>query len=270
MIRPFQMLLTRKRKNVNEHNININVCVFAFDLIYFNNKSLLTESLENRRKLLYKYFNVINNKFMFVPYLNSKQRTENELEAFFKKALNYKCEGLLFKVLDDDSRFQYEIGKRSFRWLKLKKDYMQGIVDTLDLIVIGGILGKGKRKNVYGSYLLACYNKQTNSFESITKVGSGFTESDLVYHWKYLKRLRIEYPPKNYLIGDVKVDHWFKAEIVWEITYADLTLSTQYMTGISCRAPRFYKERFDKRPDQATTTKEIIRLFNNNINFIIN
>lgn len=80
----------------------------------------------------------------------------------------------MVKSLDDKS--SYEPAKRSFKWLKLKKDYIQGLGDSLDLVVIGAFFGQGKRVGKYGSYMLACYNPNMERYELCCKTGTGFSD----------------------------------------------------------------------------------------------
>lgn len=99
--------------------------------------------------------------------------------AFMDDAVAAGCEGLMIKATDS----AYEPSKRSSSWLKMKKDYLDGVGDTLDLVPVAAWLGKGKRHGAFGSYLLACYNAATNEYESIARVGTGMSDEDLAASW---------------------------------------------------------------------------------------
>lgn len=75
-ILPFQILSTRKRKDVKEEEIKIRVCVFAFDLLFLNGQSLVRKPFRERRKLLLESFDVTEGKFYFAQGKDVSQLEE--------------------------------------------------------------------------------------------------------------------------------------------------------------------------------------------------
>ncbi|KAG0242310.1 hypothetical protein BGW41_004524 [Actinomortierella wolfii] len=268
-ILPFQVLSTRKRKDVKEEDIKVQVCIFPFDLLYLNGQSLLQEPLAKRRELLYSHFNEVPGEFLFAKCMNSTQI--EDIQTFLDQSVANNCEGLMVKTLEGDEA-SYEPSKRSRNWLKVKKDYLSGVGDSIDLVVIGAYIGKGKRTGVYGGYLLACYDPDREVYQSICKIGTGFSEQDLEDLYKSMKDHVIPDPKPYYLLGEGnKPDVWFEPSQVWEIKCADLSLSPVYKAaigivdasrGISLRFPRFIRIRDDKTPENATSAEQIADMYN--------
>ncbi|KAJ1502658.1 hypothetical protein HMI56_002580, partial [Coelomomyces lativittatus] len=164
-ILPFQVLSTRKRKDVKEDDISVQVCIFAFDLLFLNGKSLLRSSLKERRLLLEQHFKEIQGFFHFAKALETSNL--EDIQYFLDESVQNFCEGLMIKTLVQEST--YEPSRRSRNWLKVKKDYLEGVGDSLDLVVMGGYIGKGKRVGVYGGYLLGCYDSNRDEYQTICK-----------------------------------------------------------------------------------------------------
>lgn len=103
--------------------------------------------------------------------------------------------------------------------------------DSLDLVVVGGYYGKGKRTNVYGAFLLACYDDSAEEYQTICKIGTGFSEEVLQSHYDVLKPLERASVRGDVKVGGAKPDVWFEPQVVWEVLTADLSLSPIYMAA---------------------------------------
>ncbi len=102
------------------------MCIFAFDLLYLNGESLIERSFRKRRELLYEYFPAVESKLMHAVKMDSNNL--DSIQEFLDHSIRDGCEGLMVKTLDHEAH--YEISKRSHNWLKLKKDYLEGVGDV--------------------------------------------------------------------------------------------------------------------------------------------
>lgn len=267
-ILPFQVLSTRKRKGVLTEDVQVQVCLFAFDILYLNEEPLTEKSFKYRKEKLYSAFREIEGKFQFAKHVECSEI--DEIQSFLDQSIEGNCEGLMVKTLDGKDS-TYEPSKRSHNWLKVKKDYLSGVGDTFDLVVIGAYIGRGKRTGWYGGFLLACYNNDTEEYETICKIGTGFSEENLEFFYNKLKDETLDVAPSYYSYTEnLKPDVWFEPKLVWEVKAADLSISPVYKAaignvnsnkGISLRFPRFIRIRDDKKPEQSTSSEQIAEFY---------
>jgi len=268
---PFQVLSTRKRTEESAESAKVQVIVQAFDLMYLNGKSLLDKTLAERRKLMKENFLPIEGKFQYATSLDHTEDGDTAvIEEFLDAAVKGQCEGLMVKTLDDNAT--YQPNRRSLNWLKLKKDYLDGLGDSVDLVPLGAYHGKGKRTGVYGAYLLACYDQDTEEFQSVCKIGTGFSDEDLKELAESMKEHVISEKSSQYNVSEtLECDVWFDAAQVWEVKAADLSKSSTHKgaidktgesgRGIGLRFPRFERARPDKKPEEATSSDQILEMY---------
>jgi DNA ligase-1 len=266
-LRPFQELMHRRRKyGVEEAIEQYPVSLFMFDALFVDGQDLTQSPFPQRRKMLE---GIVKPNDRVKPASQKLVKNPKELEDFFEKAIEDGCEGLMCKSISKDS--VYQAGSRGWLWIKYKRDYKSEMTDTVDLVVVGAFHGRGKRVGTYGALLLATYNKKVDTFETVTKCGTGFTDEDLSKLYEMLQKHVV--PRKNSRVQSMlEADVWFEPSVVLEILGAEVTLSPIHMaamdsirkgSGLAIRFPRFTgKYRSDKGPEDATSSKEIVEMYN--------
>ncbi len=263
---PFQQLMRRRRiYGVEEAMEKYPAMIYLFDALLIEDEDLTGKPyLERRRRLTEITHENERIKLVRAEFLDKVEA----IERFFDMAVEEGCEGIMAKSIQPDSI--YEAGSRGFKWLKFKREYKTEMTDTIDVVIVGAFMGKGKRAGSYGALLVAVYDDETDTFKTICKVGTGFSDEELEQLPEMLKPYQI--PHKHPRVDSkLKADVWFTPAKVIEIIGAELTVSQVHTcalgyvkeeSGIAVRFPRFTgKWRDDKGPEEATTVKEIIEMY---------
>jgi DNA ligase 1 len=263
---PFQELMHRRRKyGIEEAMENYPVVMNLFDILYLDGKDMTEMAYVKRRKLLKKIVDSIpNNKVMLVEQTTVTR--QSEIDRFMKTAIENGCEGLMIKHLSS----KYRAGAREYAWIKLKREYASDLVDTLDLVIVGALHGRGRRAGKYGALLLAAYDHNADMFRSVTKVGTGFTDIHIEQFYQELEKHIVSKRHARVDAG-IEMDIWFEPMIVIEVIASEITLSPSHTAakntlrpdyGLALRFPKFMgKIRDDKKPEDATTVDEILAAY---------
>jgi DNA ligase 1 len=262
---PFQELMHRRRKHgVQEAMKQYPVAVNFFDVMFSDGVDFTGRSYLERRKELERIVKVTD---YTRPVPSLRTQSAEEIERYMEEAISEGGEGLMLK----DPSAVYTAGARGFGWIKLKREYRSELTDTIDLVIVGAYHGRGRRAGAYGAYLLAAYDQKTNSFPTITKIGTGFSDEDLERFPRVLKPYESTVKPSNVesiLVPDV----WFRPHVVIETIASEITLSPIHPagmdsirkgSGLALRFPKFTgKTRDEKGPQDATTVNEIVAMYN--------
>ncbi|TRO53545.1 ATP-dependent DNA ligase [Candidatus Bathyarchaeota archaeon] len=262
---PFQTLMQRRRKyGIEEMMKQIPVRVYLFDCLYDGEDLTLTAYPIRISRL--EAITDQTEEFKLVERLKTSDPTE--LDKFFQLAISQGTEGLVVKSTAEDS--VYRAGARSWLWVKLKRSYQSKMQDTIDLVVVGALYGRGRRAGSYGALLVAAYDPEKDMYESVCKVGSGFTDENLEEMPKRLDEYKASHKPVN-VDSVLEPDVWFDPVVVMEVLGDEITLSPLHKaafnelregSGLAIRFPRFTRWRDDKSADEATQVSEIVDMYN--------
>ncbi|KIY74383.1 ATP-dependent DNA ligase [Cylindrobasidium torrendii FP15055 ss-10] len=305
-LRSFQDLSGRARKAVNIGDITIPVCVFAFDLMYLNDKVLLEEDFRVRRALIRQHLPPITSPvrgsaaFAHVEACDSTEGLA-EVQSFWNRAVQGQSEGLMVKLLDSGNASaepdrgdiaipttaksskklsaHYNIDQRTYSWIKLKKDYVEGIGDSLDLIPIGAWNGNGRKAGWWSPILLGLWDPSTGKPVAVCKCMSGFSDAfykDLTARYSLNDEDNCSARPFwDGDFGGFRPSVYFRPHEVWELRGADITVSPVSTAsqglfggvsgekGLSIRFPRFIKLREDKGIEEASSPTQLANMYQN-------
>ncbi|KAJ8613692.1 hypothetical protein CTAYLR_003166 [Chrysophaeum taylorii] len=265
----FQDLASRPRSDAT------GVRVVLFDLLWLEKRDLRGEPLSERRRLLRESFASSSVVDFAVGREVETASADEVIASELADAVDAGCEGLIVKNLEAP----YEL-QRSTTWLKLKKDYLEELGDSLDLVPVGGWRGSGRKRKWISPILVATYDPETGELGSVCRVMSGF--KDAFYRDFTVAMLGSEIaepstPSKKKnkknprVVTEERCTYWFEdPREVWEIRGAEVTASPTHKSGIglvhpdrglSLRFPRFIRPRPDKSLADATTPAHLAELF---------
>lgn len=234
----------------SNHNLVQVYC--AFDLLFLNGQSLIRKPYLERIRLLEKIVNV--DKYVIVLCQRKRVNSVQEILDFFNLAIDRKEEGVIIKGQDT----VYSPGMRNGSgWFKLKPDYVEGLVEDLDLLIMGA---SKNHKGLIESFIVGLAIKETDpamgdpqenlTFHAVTTVGTGFsleqwrqvTES-LNKHWQ-----RPEALPQYMEFGNCRPHCWIepKDSIMLQVKATELNKSDAFRTEYTLRFPRVTAIRSDK------------------------
>jgi DNA ligase-1 len=270
-IRPFQEISRRRGRkyDIERMQEEVPVRLFLFDILLDPKGVQAGRPLPERRKILEGLLGRSEKVHLATQEI---VRSVEGAQRFLDAAIASGCEGLMAKSIAKDSI--YKAGARGFLWIKYKRDYTQGLVDSIDGVVVGAFDGRGRRAGRYGALLLAVYNPDKDRFESFTKIGTGFDDATLERLPKMLQPYERADRPANVLTM-LEPDHWLDPGLVLEVQGAELSISPNHRaavgivgpeSGLALRFPRFTgRFRSDKAPTDATTTQELLRLYRSQV-----
>ena len=247
----FQELQKRlhKKNMTSEMMKRIPIRYIVFDIMYFDNKQVINETLESRKNLLSKlYFNGIIMKTQS-DIVNSSVDIDNR----FKNSKDKGHEGLVIK---DPNSF-YHPGKRGKHWIKLKEE-----LDTIDAVVVMAEYGHGKKAGTLSDYTLAVIDTDTNDNEKkdtdklkiIGKAYSGLSDEEVEYMTNKMKSLILRDEGSKILV---------KPEVILEISFDTVQRSNRHNSGYALRFPRIKNIRYDKSIENIDSLDKVKEIYEN-------
>ncbi|KAF6216000.1 hypothetical protein GE061_000337 [Apolygus lucorum] len=236
-------------------------CFFPFDILYYNGEVLTNKPLMERKEILDRSFIDLEGTIMKAEHFTVS--SNEDILSAINAAIDRSEEGIILKKMDS----VYKPNSRSSGWYKIKPEYTEGGLVDLDLLIIGGYYGQGKRKGKVSHFMMGLAVPTENGvypsqFESLCRVGSGYTVPELEELSNKLEsewqKLRTGAIPSTHLLSKEKPDVWIPPEksCILQIKATEVVDSSVYHCGSTLKFVRVEHIRYDKPWYDCLTTSE--------------
>lgn len=240
----------------------LQTCFCVFDILLLNDQKFANEPLQKRQETLKTVFTPVKGRIQLVP--RTEVRTTQEVVNALNEAIDNREEGIMVK----DPVSIYKPDKRGEGWLKIKPEYVDGLMDELDLLIVGGYWGKGRRSGMMSHFLCAVAEtppagEKPSVFHTVCRIGSGYTMKELydlglklAKHWKVYRKSD---PPASILCATEKPEVYIEPcnSVIIQVKAAEIVGSDMYKTSCTLRFPRIEKIREDKDWHQCMTLDDL-------------
>ncbi|KAI0766955.1 DNA ligase 4 [Trametes elegans] len=261
---PFGTLKTaaidRSRKEFNPRP-----CFRVFDLLYLNGMSLLHKSLKFRKRNLRSCLQPVQGRIEFVTEFEG--RTAKDVRSRMDEIIVERGEGLIMKHPDSE----YVLNGRNKDWIKVKPEYMDNMGETVDVIVVAGNYGSGRRSGGVSTLICAVLDdRRTHNqdedpkYSTFVRIGTGLSYADYIWirqkPWKqwgsdppsFLQVARKGHDDK----GDVYLEP--QDSFILKVKAAEITSTDKYHLGFTMRFPRALQIRDDLSVGDCMSTTQIL------------
>ncbi|RZF41479.1 hypothetical protein LSTR_LSTR000193 [Laodelphax striatellus] len=242
-------------------------CFCAFDVLLLNGCVLTNKPLKERLNILSTVFTPLDGVIMLTESIKVSSRAD--VMKSLNNAIDNREEGIILKHPESI----YKPNLRTGGWYKIKPEYTDGAMNDLDLIIIGGYYGEGRRKGLVSHFLLGVAVVKEDSigdpkeFLAVGRVGSGCTVGELeelgaklAEHWNKTRAKAAQ--PRGLVWTKEKPDLWIEPSksCILQVKASEIVRSDAYPVNYTLRFPRIEKVRYDKRWQDCLTLKEFHEL----------
>src|SRR5205809_2535889 len=240
VLRFFELQHRLGRKVVDEElRREVPVALVIFDLLWVNNRAVLDEPLQERRRLLES----LELEHPFLLARVEEATSPDDLDRIFAETRERGNEGLMVK----DPNSQYTPGRRGLAWLKLKRP-----LATLDVVVTAAEWGHGKRKGVLSDYTFAVLDVKAGKLVNVGKAYTGLTDAEIATMTEKFLRMQVR---------DVGYGYAVRPEVVLEVAFDSIQRSDRHASGFALRFPRIVRIRDDKPVGEVDTLERVEQLY---------